>query len=180
MRNETVAVIMVIVIVSAFLAGLGSSAILSKNGSATGTTTTSTTCVIPDEGQVLLQVMNSTSGRPIADAPVYAQFLSQGCSPNTYTVVDLSTTLTNATGFVTFSGEVGEFHLNLHTFGNYFVDVSTNPGETACVTLGIPNGTTNIAYSGFLESSCSPPPATMCGLFGCDISYTTVHSGQTP
>ena len=180
MRNETVAVIMVIVMVLAFLVGLGSSTILVKNGSASGTTSTSTSCMIPDEGQVLLQVTNSTSGKPIARAPVYAQFVSQGCSPNTFTTVNLNTTLTNATGFVTFSGEVGEYHLNLHTFGNYFVDVLTNPGETACVTLGIPSGETSIAYSGFPESSCSPPPATMCGPFGCDISYTMVQSGQTP
>jgi hypothetical protein len=176
MRNETVAVIMVIVIVSAFLAGFGSSTVLLKSGGASETTSTSTTCTIPDEGQVLLQVMNDTSGKPIASAPVYAQFVSQGCSPNSYTAVDLNTTLTNATGFVTFSGEVGEYHLNLHTFGNYFVDVSTNPGETACVTLGIPGGETHISYSGYLESSCSPS----CGPFGCDISTTIVHSGQTP
>jgi hypothetical protein len=179
MKNETLAVVFVVVLVLAFLAGLDSSTVLLKRNSVSGFTTSSTTstiCSIPDEGQVLLQVLNGTSGKPIASAPVYAQFVSQGCSPNAYTAVDLNTTLTNATGFATFSGEVGEYHLNLQTFGNYFVDVSTNPGEITCVTLSIPSGETYIGYSGFLESSCSPP----CGPFGCDISTTTVHSGQTP
>ena len=170
-----------VLLVVAIIAGVGAGYLVGVSVSGSqNVRNTSTTCTILVEGQVLLQVMNSTSGKPIARAPVYAQFVSQGCSPNTYTAVDLNTALTNATGFVTFSGEVGEYHLNLHTFGNYFVDVSTNPSETACVTLNIPSGETRIAYSGFLESSCSPPPATMCGLFGCGIITTTVHSGQTP
>ena len=151
MKRGTIVATMIIVLVLAFLAGLSSSTVLLKSSSI------STMCTIPDEGAVVLQVLNSTTGKPIAFAPVFAQFVSEACSQNSYTAFDLNTTMTNATGYAVFAGELGEYHLNLHTLGNYFVDVS-NPGETACVTLSIPSGETQITYSGYLESSCQSAP----------------------
>ncbi len=139
---------MVILVVTAFLAGLGASTlILRGNGtSATNSTGDGTLCTVAAEGQLILQVLNSTNGKPVAFAPIYGQFVS-GCS---YTPINLNGTTTNATGFVKFGGEVGEYHLNLHTLGNYFVDASTNPGETTCVTLSIPSRETHITYGGLL------------------------------
>jgi len=156
MKNETVAVVLVIILVMAFLAGLGSSTVLLKANSTSGTTsssTISTTCTIPDEGQVIMQVLNSTNGRPIPSAPVQAEFLAPECPPNPHTTVTLNTTLTNSTGYVTFGGEVGEWYLSVSGYV-YSVTATTLPGQIACVTFGIPSGETHIMYSGFLEPSC--------------------------
>ncbi len=148
MRNEVIAITMVFVVVLAFLAGLVSSTLLlQRNGtSTTSSSSVPTLCTVAAEGQLILQVLNSTNGKPVAFAPVYGQFIS-GCS---YIPINLNGTSTNATGFVTFGGEVGEYHLNLHTLGNYFVYASTNPGETTCVTLSIPSRETHITYGGLL------------------------------
>ena len=160
MREGAIAALLVLAMLAGAGAGylVGASVPGSQSGKNMPTTSmsTSATCTIPDEGQVLLQVMNGTSGKPIGSAPVMGQLLLLGCSPNTYTAADLDTAMTNATGFVSFEGELGEYHLYFPTLGNYFVDVSMNPGETACVTLTIPNGETDITYSGHPGSSCQP------------------------
>ena len=156
MKNETVAVALVITLVLAFLAGLGSSTVLLKGNSTSGSTSSSTIltmCTIPDEGEVIMQVLNSTNGRPIPSAPVQAEFLAPECPPNPHTTVTLNTTLTNSTGFVTFGGEVGEWYLRASGYA-YSVGATTLPGQITCVTLGIPSGDTSITYSGFLVPSC--------------------------
>jgi hypothetical protein len=172
MRNQTVAIVVVIVMVSAFLAGLGSSTLLSKSGVTTigtttvGTTTTVTTiigttsaptiltiCTIPADGELVMRVLNSTSGEPIVSAPVQAQFSTPGCTSGSHTTVTLNTPSTNSTGYVEFGGEVGEYFLSVDNYV-YSVVVSTLPGRITCVTLGIPSGETHVTYSGFLESSC--------------------------
>jgi len=155
-KNETVAVVLVVALVLAFLAGLGSSMFLLKGNRAPSSTSSSTVltmCTIPDEGQVIMQVLNSTNGRPIPSAPVQADFLAPECPPNSYTTVTMNTTLTNSTGYVTFGGEVGEWSLRVDGSA-YSVSVTTLPGQIACVTLGVPSGETHIVYSGFLEPSC--------------------------
>jgi hypothetical protein len=143
-------------LVLAFLAGLGSSTVLLKSNGTSGSTSSSTIltiCTIPDEGQVIMQVLNSTNGRPIPSAPVQAEFLAPECPPNPHTTVTLNTTLTNSTGYVAFGGEVGEWFLSVDGYA-YSVSATTLPGQIACVTLGIPSGETHITYSGFLEPSC--------------------------
>jgi hypothetical protein len=156
MKNETVAIIMVAVIVLAFVGGLGSSTLILR-GSSTSTTTTSssisTTCVISAEGEVVLQVLNSTSGKPISSEPVQAQFLAPECPPNPHTTTTLNQTITNSTGFVTFGGEVGQYYLNMDNYA-YSAVVSTLPERTTCVTLSIPSGETNITYSAPFEFKC--------------------------
>ena len=97
MKNETVAVIMAAVIVLAFVAGLGSSTLLLRGSNTSATTTSSsisTVCVINAEGEVDLQVLNSTTGEPIGSAPVQAQFLAPECPPNAHTTATLNTTMT--------------------------------------------------------------------------------------
>ena len=158
MKNEVIASLLVLTVLAGAGMGylMGTDLSASHNGGTTGPTSpnVSVTCTVPDEGELLLQVMNSTSGEPIASAPVQGQLVLPACSPSTYTAVELNTALTNATGFVVFGGELGEYHLYFPSFGNYFVDVSMNPGQTACVTLSIPSGETNITYSGMPGSSC--------------------------
>lgn len=148
---------MVAVVVLAFLAGLGSSTVLLRGSSASGSTSNpsvSTQCTVAAEGEVLLQILNSTSGEPIPNAPVQAQVTPFYCNSTPPTTISLNTTLTNSTGYAEFGSELGEYHLTLYSYGNYFADASTLPEKTTCVTLGIPSGDTSITYSGFLESSC--------------------------
>ena len=118
------------------------------------TTNTSTTCVILAEGEVLLQVLNSTTGRPISSVPVQGQLTPVPCGSNPQTIIPLNTVLTNGTGYAVFGPELGEYHLTLYTLGNYFVDVSTLPEKTTCVTLSIPSGETVIKYSATFQFSC--------------------------
>jgi len=155
MRNQTVAVIIVAVIVLAFLAGLGSSTVLLKGGSASGTTSSSTiltTCTIPDSGEVIMQVLNSTDGRPIASAPVQVEFLEPVCPPNPHTMTTLSPTTTNGTGYVAIGGEVGDYTLSISGYG-YSASAAVGPGQIACITLGIPSGETHVTYTGLMASS---------------------------
>ena len=158
MRNQTVAIVMVIVMVMAFLAGLGSSTVLLRGSSASGTTSSSTiltTCTIPDSGEVIMQVLNSTDGKPIASAPVQVEFLEPVCPPNPHTVTTLSPMMTNGTGYVTISGEVGDYTLSVSGYG-YSASATVGPGQIACITLGIPSGETHVSYTGFeaLSVSC--------------------------
>jgi hypothetical protein len=68
--------------------------------------------------------------------------------------ITLNTTLTNATGYAEFGAELGEYHLTLNIYENYFVDAHTLPEQTTCVTLSIPSGETVIKYSGTFQFSC--------------------------
>jgi hypothetical protein len=128
--------------------GLQSSTIESTSSSAI-----STSCTILAEGQVIMQVVNSTTGNPIPSATVQAEFLPPECPPNPNTTSTSSPMVTNGTGFVTFGGEVGNWYLTVNGYG-YPVEVSTLPERSTCVTFGLPSGDTSITYSGFLESGC--------------------------
>lgn len=144
-------------LVVAILAGAGAGYLVGVgvSGESTSTTSTgtSTTCIIEAEGEVLLQVLNDTSGKPIASIPVQAQFQAPPCPPNPHTTTTLNETFTNSTGFVTFGGEVGEYHLRINNYA-YSVVVSTLPERTTCVTFSIPSGETIIKYSQTFQFSC--------------------------
>jgi hypothetical protein len=150
---------MVAVVLLAFVAGLGSSTLLQRgsNTSTTSTTVTSssilTECTILAEGDVILHVLNSTSGKPIGAVPVHAQFLAPVCNQNAPTITTMNTTMTNSTGFVTFGGVPGQYYLSVD---NYYpsVVVSALPERTTCVTLSIPTGETRITYSQTFQFSC--------------------------
>ena len=155
MKNETVAIIMVIGIVLAFLAGLGSSTVVLRGGSTSGATsssTISTLCTIPDDGEVIMQVLNSTDGKPVASAPVQVEFLEPVCPPNPHTFATLSPQMTNGTGYVSVGGEVGDYTLSVGVYG-YSASASVGPGQVACITLGIPSGETHVTYTGFMATS---------------------------
>ena len=156
MRNGTVAVVMVIVLVLAFLAGLGSSTVLLRGNSTSGSTSNSTffTCTIPDSGEVIMQVLNSTDGRPIASAPVQVEFLEPVCPPNPHTVTTLSPSVTNGTGYVAVGGEVGDYTLSVSGYGySASASATVGPGQIACITLGIPSGETHVTYTGLMATS---------------------------
>jgi len=155
MKQGTVAVIMAVVIVLAFVAGLGSSPFLLRGGKASmaSGSSASTTCVISAEGEVVLQVLNSTSGRPVASASVQAQFLALACPPNPHTTTTLNATVTNSTGFVVFGGVVGQYSLSVDGYA-YPLVVSALPERTTCVTLSLPSGETHIAYSATFQFRC--------------------------
>jgi hypothetical protein len=93
----------------------------------------STACVYTAEGQVLLQVLNSTSGRPIPSAPIQGYSVIPPCPPYSQTTVTLNTTYTNATGFAAFGGTLGEYRLYVPPFESYFVDAPIQPERTTCV-----------------------------------------------
>ena len=76
------------------------------------------------------------------------------CGSNSQTTIPLNTTLTNGTGYAEFGPELGEYHLSLYALGNYFVDASTLPERTTCVTLSIPSGETVIEYSATFQFGC--------------------------
>ena len=146
---------MVIAIVLAFLAGLGSSTVFLRGGSTSGATSSSTVltlCTIPDSGEVIMQVLNSTDGRPVVSALVQVEFLEPVCPPNPHTITTLSPTMTNGTGYVTIGGEVGEYTLSVGGYA-YSVSAAVGPGQIACVTLGIPSGETHVTYTGFMATS---------------------------
>ena len=145
---------MVVAIFLPFVAGLESSTFLPKGNNTPQTTSNSanaTVCTINAESELTLLVLNSTDGMTIRSAPVQAQFLAPECPPNPHTTATLNPVMTNSSGYVAFAGEVGEYYLTVK--GVYSVIAETGPGRLTCVTLGIPNGNTTIAYSGFLESS---------------------------
>ena len=125
----------------------------STSESNTNSSSMSTSCTILAEGQVIMQVVNSTNDKPIPSATVQAEFLASECPPNPHTTTTLSPMMTNGTGFVTFGGEVGNWYLTVNGYG-YPVEVSTLPERNTCVTFGLPSGETSITYSGFLETSC--------------------------
>jgi len=158
MRNESVVALVVVAILAGAVAGyvVGANVSESETSKSTSTTSTSTqtTCIIPAEGEVLLQVLNSTSGKPILSVPVQGQLTPIPCGSNSQTTIPLNTTLTNGTGYAEFGPELGEYHLTLHALGNYFVDASTLPERTTCVTLGIPSGETVIEYSATFQFGC--------------------------
>jgi hypothetical protein len=155
MKNETVAVIVVIGIVLAFIAGLGSSTVILRSGTTSGaasTSTISTVCTIPDSGEVIMQVLNSTDRKPVASAPVQIYFLEPVCPPNPHTPTTLSPMMTNGTGYVSIGGEVGEYTLSVEGTW-YSASATVGPGQIACITLGIPSGDTHITYTGLMATS---------------------------
>ena len=157
MKNRVIATLLVV----AILAGAGAGYLVSANvsgnktsNSTTITTSISTECTVNAEGEVLLLVLNSTSGKSIPDAPVQAQVTPFYCNSTPPTTISLNTTMTNGTGYAEFGADLGIYHLTLTTYGNYFAYASTLPEQTTCVTLSIPSGETIIKYSGSFQFSC--------------------------
>ncbi|HZY95114.1 MAG TPA: hypothetical protein VFE98_09730 [Candidatus Bathyarchaeia archaeon] len=147
---------MVIVMVLAFVASLGFSALLqrSSNPGTTTTSSVSTVCTIMAEGEIIMQVLNSESGKPIGGVLVRSQFLPPECPPNPHNTVTLNTTMTNGAGFVILGGEVGEYYLSVDGNGYPGVTLSILPERATCVTLNIPSGETRITYSATFQFSC--------------------------
>jgi len=154
MRNGVVASLLV----AALLAGAGAGYLVGQSVSVnrpfSTTSSASTNCEIPAEGEVILQVLNSTSGKPISSAPIQGQIVPVPCGSTPQATITLNTTLTNDTGFAVFGDELGEYHLTLYSYGNYFVDASTLPERTTCVSLSIPSGETVITYSPTFQFAC--------------------------
>jgi hypothetical protein len=154
MRNGAVAALLAV----AILAGAGAGYLVGSQLKGSGTSGTSssstvlTTCTIPDSGEVIMQVLNSTDGRPIVSTPVQVEFLEPVCPPNPYTVTTLSPMMTNGTGYVTIGGEVGDYTLSVSGYG-YSASATVGPGQIVCITLGIPSGETHITYTGLMTSS---------------------------
>lgn len=150
MRNAAIASLLVV----AILVGAGAGYFIGVDSvsSSTSQTSVATTCTIPDEGEVMMQVLNSTNGDPIGSAQVQAQFLAPECQPNPHTITTLSPMTTNSSGYVTLGGEVGEYILGVVGSG-YSVGVAVGPGQIACLTIGIPSGETHVTYTGFMATS---------------------------
>jgi len=157
MKSEVIAALLVVAIIAGAGAGYLVGVDVSENQASKGTTTTtslSTECTVNAEGQVLLLVLNSTSGKAIPNTPVQAQVTPFYCNSTPPSTISLNTTMTNSTGYAEFGADLGIYHLTLSTYGNYFVYASSLPEQTTCVTVSIPSGETTIKYSGSFQFSC--------------------------
>jgi hypothetical protein len=171
MRKEFATLIVVLVIVLAFGSGF-SSAAFTRNTMATVTKTltlvstasssgiqiatsssVSATCIIPDESELIVRVLNSSNGEPIGALPIQVENLYPICPPNPHTIENLGTMNTNASGIIMLSG-LGEDYLTINYFGRFSVNASLGPEGITCVMLGIPSGDVDISYSQPFETGC--------------------------
>jgi len=164
MRNEVLGSVMAAVITIAFVAGIATGTFLKNNTvtifttQTTSTVTTnsnSTTCVILAEGNLILTVLNSSSGKPISSVPVTIAHLAPYCPPNPHTTSSLGTMNTNGSGIITCCSDVGEYYLKVNYLGSYSVNASIGPEKATCITLRIPSGELSITYSQSFQTSCS-------------------------
>ena len=118
MRNEALGAIMAAVIATAFVAGFAAGTFLKNNTvtifttQTTSTVTTNpnaTTCIILAEGNLILTILNSSSGKPISSVPVTIAHLAPYCPPNPHTTSSLGTMNTNGSGIITCCSDVGEY-----------------------------------------------------------------------
>src|SRR5207245_9555944 len=144
MRNEALGAIMAAVIAIAFVAGFAAGTFLKNNTVTIFTTQTtstvtansnSTTCVILAEGNLLLTILNSSSGKPISSVPVTIAHLAPYCLPNQHTTSSLGPLNTNGTGIITCCSDVGEYYLKVNYLGGYSINASVGPLTATCVTL---------------------------------------------
>jgi hypothetical protein len=112
----------------------------------------SSVCTIPVEGNLIMKVLNSSSGKPIESVPVQVENLPPSGCPRVKE--NLGTMITNDMGIITASG-LGEFYFSITYFGNHYsVNASVLPVKATCITLGIPSGGLNISYSQPFQTSC--------------------------
>ena len=164
MRNEALGAIMAAVIAIAFVAGFAAGTFLKNNTvtifttQTTSTVTTnpnSTTCIILAEGNLILTILNSSSGKPISSVPVTIAHLAPYCPPNPHTTSSLGTMNTNGSGIITCCSDVGEYYLKVNYLGGYSINASVGPVKATCITLRIPSGELSISYSASFQTSCS-------------------------
>jgi len=153
------AVVIVIAIGLAFAAGFTTATFNSRIGptapsssSTSSTSAVSTLCTIPDEGGLVLRILNSSTGQPISSVPVQVQNLYPECPPNPHTTENLGVMTTDANGTI-ITGGLGEFYFGVNDSGYYSVDAGIKLGGTTCVTLEIPSGEVHIWYSGLYAST---------------------------
>jgi len=160
MRDRAIVALLVVAVLASAGVGYLVGWNVSESQAAKGTTTTtasssiSTECEVSAEGWVLLQVLNSTTGKPIPSAPVQAEVTPFYCNSSPPAATELNSTLTNSTGFASFGAYLGVYRFALSAYGNYFAYASTLPEQTTCVTLSIPSGLTVIQYSGSFRFGC--------------------------
>lgn len=144
MRKELLAIAAVVVVVGS------ASAVSVYYLSGGSNSPTSTTCIIPVEGEIMFKVLNSTTDKPIASVPVQVERLYPECSPNPHTTENLGTLTTNVNGTIIVGG-LGEYYFHVNYHGTYSVNASIGPVATTCVVLRIPSGNYTVANSRPLE-----------------------------
>ena len=144
-----------------------------QTSSATTSSGLSTSCMIPDEGDLVMKVVNSSTGTPIGAVPVQVENLYPECPPNPHTIQDIGTMDTNGSGILLLGG-LGEDYLNV-TYGrqSYSVNASIGPESTTCVTLGIPSGDLSVSYSRPFQTSCGSVTGSSTSTLSGSSSPTT-------
>ena len=151
MRERVVAVVLVVVAVLAFSAGVGFDGNILQSNTTTITTTKTTqianTCVVPAGSDVFLYVVNSSTKQPIPSVPVHVKWHTGLCAPESLSA-DLGTYLTNSSGYIRLREPVGGYDMNVTYGGNYFVQASSQapPRTISKVMLEIPSGSVTILY----------------------------------
>ncbi len=165
MKNAVLGAVMLAVIAFAFVTGFVAGTFSPKNNTVTiftsqtaSTVTTnsvSTSCVILAEGNLILTVLNSSSGKPIGSVPITIAHLAPDCPPNPHTTSSLGTMNTNGSGIITICCDVGEYYLKVNYLGGYSVNASIGPERATCITLRLPSGELSIIYSQTFQTNCS-------------------------
>ncbi len=142
-RRVAIAVVVVAVLI-------GSGIDLTIARTVTSSSSTSTFCTIPDDGELLMNVLNSTSGEPAGSLPVEVENYYPNCiSPS------FRTASTNSSGMLLISGISDDYILTVsyHSL-NFTASTYIGPGTLTCVTFAVPSGDLEISHSQGGESNC--------------------------
>jgi hypothetical protein len=117
-----------------------------------------TSCTIPDSGELLMKVLNSSDGEPISSLPIQVENYYPNCFSNNEGAVN-----TNGSGTILIGG-IGDYNLTIN-YGqrSYFADTYIGPGTLTCVTLAIPSGDLDVSYSQPGEFDCETSTSTSSG-----------------
>src|SRR5207249_7299246 len=119
----------------------------------TNALTVSRACTYTAEGNLVLTVVNGSSGKPIGSVPVHVAYVATVCSSTVQT--SLGTVRTNESGIVTFCCELGQYYFNVSYFSNHYSFIATIEAQkTTCVTLRIPSGDLTVLHSATFTNSC--------------------------
>jgi len=113
-----------------------------------------TTCIIQAEGNLILKVVNDSTGTPISSVPVEVSHLAPLCPPNPHTTSYLGMAETTQNGTISVCCDVGEYYFVVTYHGTYSVNASIGPERATCVTLALPTGKVDVSSSATFQNSC--------------------------
>jgi len=156
MKNGLAALVIIVAMGAGLVAGIEASPDILHTSNSTITTTqilpTEATCSIPPGGNVVVSVVNSTNGLPIAFVPVHIKWQTGWCAP---TQISKNFVIpTNSSGLIELYG-TGGYYMNVSYDGNFsFFAMSPSINQTTLVRLEIPSG--HVIYYYSIASSTEP------------------------